>query len=254
VIVSRSFERAHYGNRSALGQTIFIQKGRTTTLSARVVGVARDAGYDRMLSGQGSDLRNLDDEMLYQPTAQYPFPMALSTLVVRTTGDPMSIATSVRHLADDLPLIHVERVSGIGQLLDDAASRERFAAALATSFGALALMLTAVGVFGSLWFHVTQRTKEIGIRMALGAQAADAVRLVLRQTLVMATIAVAFGVPLALACAWMVRAQLYGVKPADPLALIGAAALLTATAIAASVIPSRRAALVDPLIALREEG
>jgi ABC-type antimicrobial peptide transport system permease subunit len=192
--------------------------------------------------------------MIYMPMAQYPFKLNAMTLIIRTPGDPIDLVAPLRHLNDESSQIQIRRMTGVGQLLDDAASRERFAAALATGFGLLALILTAVGVFGVLWFHVSQRTKEIGIRMALGAQPADAMRLVLRQSLSMTAVAVALGLPLAVACAWVVRAQFYGVKPAEPLALIGSASLLTAIAIVASVVPSRHAARVDPLVALREDG
>jgi ABC-type antimicrobial peptide transport system permease subunit len=125
---------------------------------------------------------------------------------------------------------------------------------LAIGFGVIAMILAGVGVFGVLWFHVSRRTKEIGIRMALGAQRADALRLVLRQSFVMTGIAVGIGLPLAVAAAWLLRAQFYGVGATDPRALLGSAALLSAIAIVAGVVPSQRASRVDPLIALREDG
>jgi predicted permease len=250
-IVSQSFERKHYGRSSALGRTILIGYG-SQPQTARIIGVAHDAGYDR-LAGLGTDLRTMVSDILYQPLSQVSRTPPVMTLILRTAGDPLDAAPFVRRLSDALPSIRFIRIAGVGQLLDDAASRERFAAALATGFGVLALVLTAVGVFGVLWFHVSLRTKEIGLRMALGAQRADAVRLVLRQCVAMTAIAVVLGVPLAIGAAWVIRAQLYGVRPTDPKSQIGAVALLTAVGIAASIVPARRAAAVDPLTALRDE-
>ena len=141
----------------------------------------------------------------------------------------------------------------VGAWLDDGASRERFSAALATAFGALAVLLSAIGVLGVLAFQVARRTKEIGVRMALGAQRRDTVALVVKQTLGMLVTALVIGVPCAATAAWLVRSQLYGVAPWDVRALLAAAAVIIVTGLAASIVPSYRAASVDPLVALRED-
>jgi ABC-type antimicrobial peptide transport system permease subunit len=149
--------------------------------------------------------------------------------------------------------MQVARVTTVGAWLDDGASRERFSAALATAFGGLAVLLAAIGVLGVLAFQVARRTKEIGVRMALGAQRADTVMLVVKQTLGMLAMALVVGVPCAAAAAWLVRSQLYGVAPWDARALLAGAAVILVAGLVASALPSYRASRVDPLVALREE-
>jgi len=121
------------------------------------------------------------------------------------------------------------------------------------SFGILGLTLASFGLYGIVSYTVSQRTKEIGLRMALGAQRSDALRLVLRQGLVLALMGTAMGLPLALAASYSLRSALYQVSPADPGALVGTALLLIAVALCASYIPARRAARVDPMVSLRQQ-
>jgi ABC-type antimicrobial peptide transport system permease subunit len=251
-IVSEAFERRHYAQRSALGQTVLLGRGPTAK-SVLIVGVAQNAGYDKM-AGTSTNLRTLESEILYQPLSQAASAPTGMTLIVRTAGDPLDLAPAVRRFVEQGRLLRAGRVAGLGQLLDDDSSRERFAAALATGFGIIALILTSMGVFGILWFYVSRRTREIGIRMAMGARPADAMLLVLRQSMTMTVIGLALGLPLAIGAAWTVRAQFYGVGPADPLVLLGSSMLLAAIAVVASVVPIRYATRVDPLVALREEG
>jgi len=172
----------------------------------------------------------------------------------RATVDEIVAVTFTEKAAGELKLrlretLERERAGA----LDDGASRERFSAALATSFGALAVLLAGIGVLGVLAFQVARRTKEIGVRMALGARRSGTVFLVVKQTLAMLATAVLVGAPCAATAAWLVRSQLYGVAPWDPLALIAAASVIFVAGLAASAVPSYRAACVDPLVALREE-
>jgi ABC-type antimicrobial peptide transport system permease subunit len=135
--------------------------------------------------------------------------------------------------------------------VDDALVRERMSAALATLFGAIALGLAAVGLYGVMLYQVAERTTEIGIRVALGARPATVMWLVLRQSLIVAGIGLSAGLPLAILAGRAVQSQLYGVAPYDVVALVAAAALLVAVTIVASLIPARRAVGVDPITALR---
>ncbi|HEY4219105.1 MAG TPA: ADOP family duplicated permease [Gemmatimonadaceae bacterium] len=252
VIVSQAFARHFFGRGSPIDRTIYVGY-KSDVKPLLIIGVAHDAGYDKMV-GLGTNLRTLESEILYEPIAQDKYLPSTMSMIVRTTGDPLGVAPSIRRLVLAHASLDIYSVTSLGQLLDDSASRERFAAALATGFGFIALILTAIGVFGVLWFNVSQRTKEIGVRMALGAQRSDAVRLVLRQSFIMTAIAVAIGIPLAIGCAWTVRAQFFGVGPTNFPTLLGSSLLLAAIAMIASLIPCQHAARVDPLVALREDG
>lgn len=126
-------------------------------------------------------------------------------------------------------------------------------ARLATGFGALALLLAGVGLYGVLTYAVTRRTNEIGLRVALGAQQQDVVRMVLGDALKLMLIGVLVGAPVALAATQLLRSQLHDVHPADPIAIGTALVVLTACAIVAALVPARRAARLDPLAALRVE-
>jgi len=142
---------------------------------------------------------------------------------------------------------------GIEQALDEALARERLAAALATLFGAFALGLAAMGLYGVVAYNVTRRTAEIGVRMALGARPGDVLRLVVGQTLAMTGVGIAIGVALALLAARGIGAHLYGIGASDPRAMLGAAAVLALAGAAAAVVPGRRAARIDPTEALRAD-
>jgi ABC-type antimicrobial peptide transport system permease subunit len=250
-VVSESFERRYYQGHSALGMMIVDVTG-SQPRSVRIIGVARDARYDRMAS-TSVDLRNPATEIAYLPILQLARLIPSVTMIVRSAVAPSTTTEAFRRVVERHAGMRVVRVTNVGAYLDDAASRERFSAALGTAFGVLAVLLATVGVLGVLAFQVTRRTKEIGVRMALGAQRRDTVFLVMRQTLGMLGVALAVGLPCAAAAAWLVRSQLYGVAPWDPRALLAATVITLAAGLAASAIPSYRAASVDPLVALREE-
>jgi ABC-type antimicrobial peptide transport system permease subunit len=138
-------------------------------------------------------------------------------------------------------------------LMRDSISQERLVARLATGFGVLALLLASIGLYGVLTYAVTRRTNEIGLRVALGAQQQDVVRMVLKDALKLVLVGALVGTPLALAATRLLRNQLHDVEPTDPLALGVALLVLTASAVAAALLPARRAARLDPLTALRAE-
>jgi predicted permease len=248
-VVSESFQHRYYGDRSALG-AILLFPDRWKSNRVRVVGVARDVRYDRM-RGSAVDLRDPETEMIYVPFAQSPAPR-MATMIIAPATDAASVVTPIRRVIEQHHL-EPQRITTVGALLDDAASRERFSAALATAFGVLAVLLSVTGVLGVLSFQVARRTKEIGVRMALGAQRQDVIALVLEQTLTMVASALVLGIPAAIGACWFVRSQLFGVPPWDPRGIVTAVAAIGLAGIAASLVPSNRAARVDPLVALREE-
>ena len=137
--------------------------------------------------------------------------------------------------------------------MDRSLGREKLLAKLAGFFGALALLLASIGLYGIIAYSVARRRNEIGIRMALGARPGSVLRMMLGESLVVVALGLAVGIPAALACGRLVSTLLYGVEAYDPLTIGATAALLLAVALAASFLPARRASLLDPCAALREE-
>ena len=192
-----------------------------------------------------------------QPTAYFPLRQQYSpvgALVVRTTGDPQAILGTVRGQVQQLDRnLAFTNVNTIGELLDQGLWAARMGAALLGIFGFLALALASVGIYGVMAYSVSQRTNEIGIRMALGARPGQVLRLVLKQGMRLALAGAAAGVLIALLLGRFVSGLLFGVSGKDPLTIGGVALLLSAVAALACYIPARRATRVDPIVALRYE-
>jgi putative ABC transport system permease protein len=174
--------------------------------------------------------------------------------IVRTTSDPLSIASAVTEVVHRLePNLPVTHVMTMDSLISDSVSPRRFSSVLVAIFAGLALLLAAVGIYGVTSYTVSQRTQEIGLRMALGAQTHAVRRLILGQTLKLALIGVTFGLGGSYLLAQFLASLLFGVGMHDPLTFLGVAVLLVAVALAASCVPARRAMRVDPIVALRYE-
>jgi putative ABC transport system permease protein len=175
-------------------------------------------------------------------------------LIVRTHGNPLAVVAPIEqaiHTVDkDLPVYSVWTMD---QLLGNSLAQRRLTLVLLSSFAALALLLAAVGIYGVIAYTVRQRTREFGVRLALGAQAGDVLQLILRQGLKLTLIGVALGLTAAFALTRWMESLLFGVRPADPLAFGVVAIVLLLVAICACWIPARRATKVDPLVALRSE-
>jgi ABC-type antimicrobial peptide transport system permease subunit len=176
------------------------------------------------------------------------------SLVIRTSGDPNAIISSVRRelqaIDPQVPLFRVETLQGA---LDDTLNQPRFQATLLAVFAGMALLLASIGIYGVTAHAVSQRTQEVGIRMALGAHRGDVLQLILRQHLRPAVAGIVIGVTAALALSRFLRSLLYGVRAEDPVTFVVMAVGLFAVAVLACLIPARRAMRVDPLIALRDE-
>jgi putative ABC transport system permease protein len=207
--------------------------------------------------GVAGDARHFGLDRQAQPEAYVPYsqsPAQRFRIVIRTAGQPAAAVHSlrgvVRRLDRDLP---VSQVRTLDELLDDSSSPRRLNAVLLGLFAALALVLAALGVYGVVSWSVQQRRREIGILIALGADRADVVRSVLRGAMVPATGGIAAGLGAAALLALAMRSLLYQVEPLDATVLGGAALLLAAAAAAASALPARRAALIDPILSLRQE-
>jgi len=192
-----------------------------------------------------------------QPVAYFPERQQYSpfaSLIIRTTGNPEALMGAVRAQVNQLDRnLALTNGQTIGQLLAQGLWAARMGAALLGLFGLLALVLASVGIYGVLSYSVTQRTSEIGIRMALGAQSRQVLKLVLRQGMLLAAVGVLVGVAIALPVTRFASTLLYGVSPSDPLTYTVIAFLLMAVAFLACYVPARRATRIDPLVALRFE-
>jgi putative ABC transport system permease protein len=188
----------------------------------------------------------------YIPHPQRPTPAMF--LALRTTGEPAQLTGALRNLVKgfdkDLPL---HRVTTLEQLVAESMAQRRFAVTLLGVFAGLALTLAAVGLYGVLSYSITQRSHELGIRMALGARAADVLRLILRQGMLLALLGVAIGLTGAWILTRWMATLLFEVKPGDPLTFGAIALLLALVALLACFVPARRATKVDPIVALRCE-
>jgi predicted permease len=174
-------------------------------------------------------------------------------LLVRAAGNPNELLPRLRAaiLAEE-PNLAIAEITSLGEIVDRSLTQEKMLSKLASLFGALALVLSAVGIYGVLAYAVARRTNEIGVRMALGASPGDVLGMVLKESLLIVGIGALLGIPATLATGRLVASRLYGLTPNDPLTLSIAAAVLLGTAVAASLIPSGRAARLDPLVALRD--
>ena len=181
--------------------------------------------------------------------------MALDAEIeIRTTGDPAAAANQLRAAAADVDRdLPVSDVKTLREQVAATFGSERLAAQLVSGFGALALILACVGLYGVIAQAVARRVNEIGLRLALGAQPRDVLWMILRDTLVLVGAGLAVGVPAAYGAGRFVASQLYGLNGADPAAYAFAVSVMIAVALVASVVPARRASRVDPIAALRSE-
>jgi predicted permease len=209
-----------------------------------VIGVARDAKYRNLF-----EPRRLT---FYQPLTQ-DYHGAL-VVHLRPQGDPLALAgpleRAVHSIDPDLPVF---RIQPLQERLDASLGQQRTAATLVGAFGVLALVLASIGLYGAVSYSAAQRTREFGIRVALGAQTPDVVRQVLREGLMLGGIGLAIGLVCAGAATRVLRSQLYGVTPTDPMSFAAVSVLLLGVALLASYVPARRATRVDPMVALRTE-
>jgi predicted permease len=213
-------------------------------------------GFEREIVGIISDVlqRNPGQPALpqmYAPLAQ----RTTRTLrfVVRSAGDPLTLAPAVRNIVRALdPNLPLADITPLDNLLTTSMARPRFYTSLLTLFAGVGLALAAIGIFGVLSYSVAQRSREISIRMALGAPATGVVRMIVRHAMALAIVGVAVGVVGAMALGRVIRSQLFGVSVTDPLTFGAVILMLLASAAAASYLPARRAAAVDPASALRE--
>jgi predicted permease len=244
VIVNQAFVAKYLGKEIPLGKRFGQSEADANGPASpgyEIIGVVRDVKY--------SDLRREIHPMMYAPQSA-----GGASFELRTAADPQAILPAVREVVSqvntNMPLFDVKTES---QQIDRLLFQERLVARLSTFFGLLALVLACVGLYGLLSYEVSGRTREIGVRMALGARPENVLKLVLRQGMALAIVGAAVGIGVALGVTRYLASMLYDVHANDPLTMIAVAMLLTLVALAACYIPARRAMRVDPLVALRYE-
>jgi putative ABC transport system permease protein len=245
-IVNQSFARAMTHGANPVGMSFHVPVGpHNPEFVVQIVGLVKDTKYN--------DLRDENVAIAFHPVAQDPDPDDFDTLMIRSQAPPAETISAVKHrLAEANPEIsltfHVFESD-----IRDTLVRERLMATLSGFFGFLAAVLAVIGLYGVISYMVQRRTNEIGIRMALGAGRVSILGMILLDALLLLAVGIAVGLGLSVALGKTASSLLFGVKPADPIALGLAAALLAAVAAVASYIPARRASKVDPMVALRYE-
>jgi predicted permease len=240
-VVNQAFVDRYWPGENAIGKQVTDGGARFT-----IVGVARNAKY-RLLTSPS-------EPVIYLPIYQAFRSTKDTTVHIRTTGDPLAIASSVEdtlhQLNPELPLFNVNPLSVTMQL---GTLFGRVAATFAGSFGLLAMLLAAVGIYGVVAYITRQRAREIGIRVALGAEKGSIYSLVLGQGFRLTLAGLVVGTVLALALTRLLKAQLFGVSETDAITFTSVGLLLAVVALVACHIPARRATRVDPMVALRHE-
>ena len=243
-VVNEQFARQFLSGSSPVGRRFGFDKKDKGAV--RIVGVVAGAKY--------ADLRRDVPPTFYTAALQDTDGLGAMHFEVRTYGDPEQMIPAMRRVAQsmDSNLALFDVRSQIEQI-DQTLFQERLFARLTGFFGVLALVIGCVGVYGVMAFAVTRRTREIGIRMALGASRSGILGMVLRETLVLVAVGIALGVIAALEATRLISTLLFGLKPNDPLTIAGAALLMVAAAVFAGYVPAHRASRVDPVVALRYE-
>jgi predicted permease len=243
-LINETFAREYFPGVDPVGRQIGL--GAEPPFQTQIVGVVRDAHQ--------TSLREAPPRMIYTPIAQSDEPPSRFTVAVRIVEQPTLLAAEIRTAVQSLDpdfVIHYMRT--MEQQIDASLVRERLLATLSTSFGLLALILSAIGLYGVMAYDVTRRAREIGIRIALGARRGWVLRHVLRGAVIVASAGIAAGIAVALVATRVLATFVFGLSPRDPSTLVGVSIFLLATTMAAAWIPARRAARLDPMQVIKFE-
>jgi predicted permease len=243
MVINETMARRFWPGEDALGKRVTM-KDWGDPLTGEIIGVVGDVKANGLDTETGS--------MIYWPHTQ--FPTGFNRVVIRTTSDPSNLIAAVKHqvwsVNKNQPIADIKSME---QVLAASVARRRFNMALLGGFAVIALLLASVGIYGVMSYTVTQRTREIGIRMALGAARRDIIRMVMQQGVSLALLGIGAGLVGALALTRLLSSLLFGVSATDPITFITISLILTGVALGACFVPARRATKVDPMIALRYE-
>jgi putative ABC transport system permease protein len=244
VLINRTLASTVFAGGDPVGRRIRIINPEYSSDWRTIVGVVGDVQF-----------RRLDREMdptIYTPFSQTPFMWAY--VMVRTAGDPSALTRSIKGIVQSVdPNVIASGVRPMAEVVSGTVAEPRLSMLLVSGLALLALILASVGIYGVIAYSVSQRTHELGLRMALGAGRAGVLAMIIREGLVTATIGIVAGLSAAALATRLMSDLLVGITPRDPLTFGGGAALLLTIAAAASYLPARRATRVDPMVALRAE-
>jgi predicted permease len=243
-ILSEAAAHAAFHDSSPLGSRVTFP-GQDVTAEYEIVGIVRDVRY--------TSLRKEAEPMVYLPIEQAVSPLPGVAVAIRTRDADGVLSVLRRRAREIVPGGFITNVATVRQLMDDSLLVERLLSILANLFGGLALLLAAVGLYGIISFTVIRRTREIGVRIALGAQRSAVLWMILRKTIGLAAMGLALGIPLVFLAKRLIDSELFGLRASDPFAIAGAALALTSVVLVAGLWPAWRGSRLDPMISLRQE-
>jgi predicted permease len=250
-VVNETFAKAFFGRDNPIGRRFYFRPG-SDPLEVEIVGVVKDALYRNMR--EGTTTENQTPRFAYTSYQQSERLSEMTFYVRASSGAAGTLPDRIRQVARSVDAsVPVHQMQTVERTVDAALFSERMLALLSAAFGLLATVLASVGLYGVMSYVVSRRTREIGIRIALGAERGSVIGMVLKEVAVLALLGIGVGVPAAMSLSRLVRSQLFGISPADPLTIGAAAVTLGLVALFAGYIPARRASRVQPVVALRFE-
>jgi putative ABC transport system permease protein len=240
-LIDEAFAQTHFPGENPIGQRLDIGNG---TDGAEIVGIVGNVSY--------SGLDELPSPTMYMPVTQDAF--GTMWVMVRTAADPNSLGASVRQVVRDLDAsLPVSLMSPLDEVVSESVAQQRFSMLLIAMFGMVALVLSAVGLYGVVAYSVSLRTREIGLRMAIGAMPGDVLKMVVGDGMKLAAMGVVIGTVAAFVLSRFVASMLFEVEVSDPVSYSGTALVLLLVAALACYIPARRAMRVDPMVTLQQD-